>query len=125
MRNLPGNIHFLGPVPHKEIPLLMSSAMAGLIPFDIKKHMGRIKGIRPLKLFEYFAAGIPVISSRWPELEALNSPAWIYDDEESFINLVKKATSNPNDSQCFYAFSKKHDWKNKFDLLMNCLDTLS
>lgn len=122
-QNLPDNIYFLGSFPHKEIPHLMSSAKAGLIPFNIKKQMGRIEGIRPLKLFEYFAAGIPVISSRWPELEEMDSPAWLYDDEESFITFVNKAVNKSHETDIFQSFSEGHDWKNKFDLFMNYLNS--
>jgi glycosyltransferase involved in cell wall biosynthesis len=117
--NLPKNIHFIGPVSHKELPLLMYHAKAGIIPFDTINNMKRIRGIRPLKLFEYMAAGIPVITSRWPEIESLNSPAWIYDSEEDFIRLVNRAANHSYNPSTFTTFAEKHDWKKRFAQLMN------
>ncbi len=123
-KNLPKNFHFIGPVSHNELPTLMQSAKAGIIPFDTINQMKRIKGIRPLKLFEYMAAGIPVITSRWVEIETLQSPAWIYDSEEEFIKLVHKAIKFPHDSRTFTQFAENHDWKNSFHKLMNHVDLI-
>jgi glycosyltransferase involved in cell wall biosynthesis len=117
-RNLPKNIYFLGSVPHKELPSLIHSARAGIIPFDSKNKMKRIRGIRPLKLFEYMAAGIPVITSRWPEIESLQSPAWIYDSKEEFITLINKAVEHSHSQKTFTNFAKRHDWKNVFNQLL-------
>jgi glycosyltransferase involved in cell wall biosynthesis len=118
-KNLPENIHFIGPISHKKLPKLMHFAKAGIIPFDTANQMCRIKGIRPLKLFEYMAAGMPVITSRWQEIETLKSPAWIYDSDEEFIKLLGKAVKFAHDSRPFTKFAENHDWKNSFYQLLN------
>ena len=118
-KNLPKNIYCIGPVSHEELPSLMYSAKAGIIPFDVINKMTRIRGIRPLKLFEYMAAGIPVITSRWPEIESINSPAWIYDSHDDFINLVQKAVNHKHDPRPFITFAEKHDWKKRFIQLLD------
>jgi glycosyltransferase involved in cell wall biosynthesis len=120
----PNNIIFIGPVPHNELPWLMDSAKAGIIPFDAKNKMERLRGIRPLKLFEYMAAGIPVITSRWPEIEMLDSPAWIYDSKDEFIQLVQRAVKYTPNQKIYTKFAEKHDWKNSFDTLLNYIDKI-
>ena len=116
-KNIPGNIHFLGPVPHHELPFLMQAAKAGIIPFDTNK-LNRLRSIRPLKLFEYMAAGIPVISAKWPEVESLCSPAWLYETEEEFNNMVRQSVRKTYDPKIYNNFAAKHDWSSKFKLLI-------
>lgn len=114
---LPDNVFFIGPVPHSDLPLLMRSARAGLIPFDVKNQMGLIQGIRPLKLLEYMAAGLPVISARWPEVENMQSPAWFYNDLETFVALVQRAVAQKHGSTPFQEYARQHDWSNAWKLI--------
>ena len=118
---LPGNIYITGPVPHGELPWLMRSAVAGIIPFDVDNRLELIQGIRPLKLLEYMAAGLPVICARWPEVENMNSPAWIYDSEQDFVHLVSKAASLTHDPQPYQNFAARHDWSASFRMLQSGL----
>ena len=122
LKGMPKNVFYTGPVPHEELPWLMKSAKAGIIPFENKNNKDTIKGIYPLKLLEYFAAGIPVISANWPEVEALKCPAWLYGDEFEFIEFVKKIISRKeyvaSEEQNFAA---SHDWSKHFKNLMNHL----
>lgn len=118
---LPPNVHFLGPVNHSDLPQLMGSARAGIIPFDVDKRGDLIIGIRPLKLLEYMAAGLPVICARWPEVERMNSPAWLYDSDEEFERLVQKAVLQKHDHQVYKDFVAGNDWSVSFRILMSKL----
>jgi len=118
---MPKNVYFPGSVPNKELPYLMHNAKAGIIPFDINNRMDLIQGIRPLKLFEYMAAGLPVITARWPELELIKSPAWFYDDADKFSSLVSKAVNNHHEVSISKDFARQHDWKQSFQLMLNSL----
>ena len=125
LRNMPANIFYTGPVSHKELPWLMKSAKSGIIPFDVENKMDSIKGIRPLKLLEYFAAGIPVVCARWPELEKMNSPAWLYADETEFVELVKKLTcSDPYNALKELNFAAENDWAKIFKKLLQTTQEL-
>ncbi len=117
----PPNVHFPGPVAHNELPQLMASATAGIIPFDIQNRLELIQGIRPLKLLEYMAAGLPVICARWPELETMQSPAWLYDNKQEFVQLVHKVLAGEHNPADSLTFAKKHDWSNTFTILMHAL----
>jgi glycosyltransferase involved in cell wall biosynthesis len=120
-KDLPENIYFTGPVAHSELPFLMQDALAGMIPFDVKNNMNLIRGIRPLKLLEYMAAGLPVISARWPELENMNSPAWIYNSEQDFVDLVLKAVHSKQNNSAAITYASQHDWKHSYDLMLSAL----
>ena len=121
LKDLPKNIYFTGPVAHKELPFLMKDAVAGIIPFDVKNRMSLIQGIRPLKLLEYMAAGLPVITAPWPELENMNSPAWIYNNEQDFIDLVNKAVYTKKNNSKAKDYAAQNDWKHSYNLMLNAL----
>jgi glycosyltransferase involved in cell wall biosynthesis len=54
-------VKFLGTVPYSMVPLYMSTMDVGLIPF---KRNAVSNNAVPLKLLEYLACGIPVVSTR-------------------------------------------------------------
>lgn len=84
------NIHLLGPVPQEKIPPYLYHSTAGLIPFRRNR---LVESVCPLKLFEYLAAGLPVVSTRWTEMEALGSPARLATDAETLAEALVAAAS--------------------------------
>ena len=56
-----GLIRVFPPIPHSEVPALLASAHIGALPFpDEEKY--RVSS--PIKLFEYMAAGMPILATR-------------------------------------------------------------
>lgn len=120
-KKFPKNIKFVGPVPHEQTPALMQRADVGLVPFDVHNYHERIAGIRPLKLLEYCAAALPVVCARWPEVEEMKSPAFLYDTQKGFIEAMHHALENPPSAETAKAFAKKHDWSYSFAMFMEGL----
>lgn len=119
----PSNVYCCGPVPHEILPSLMRVARAGLIPFDVKNQKRLIQGMRPLKLLEYMAAGLPVISARWPEVEQMNSPAWLYNSPAEFIRLLQEAVTANYDPNHSRHWARQHDWRRMFSLMSQQIGT--
>ena len=71
-RGVPG-IVFTGAVPHADMPGWLASADIGVAPFDPVKHAPLRLGFywSPLKIFEYMAAGLPVVAPALPRLSRL------------------------------------------------------
>src|SRR5262249_22465461 len=62
-----GNIEtivFTGAIPHDRMPAALSAADVGVAPFDVAAHAPLALGFywSPLKIFEYMAAGLPVVA---------------------------------------------------------------
>jgi glycosyltransferase involved in cell wall biosynthesis len=112
------NIFLLGRKPYGEIPLYLSFANVGLIPFDVTRHSDLVNSINPIKLYEYFAAGLPVVSAEWDELKNLESPAILCKTPSDFIDGIKSVLMNPPSKLLLTDFARKHDWTQRFDLLM-------
>ncbi|MBI3299580.1 MAG: YdcF family protein [Elusimicrobia bacterium] len=63
------NVHMLGTRSHTELPAYVASFDAGLIPYLLTEYTA---SVYPTKLNEYFAMGVPVISTALPEVTAYN-----------------------------------------------------
>ncbi|NVN97973.1 MAG: glycosyltransferase [Geobacteraceae bacterium] len=83
-----GNIHFVGKVNYTELPQYAHQFDVGIIPFLIND---LTISVNPLKLLEYFACGLPVVSTPLPEVCKFDGDAYIAVDAESFIRCIEEA----------------------------------
>jgi len=62
------NIHLLGRRAYEQLPDVLRGADAGLIPYARNE---LTDGIFPMKVYEYLAAGLPVVATELPSLAAV------------------------------------------------------
>jgi glycosyltransferase involved in cell wall biosynthesis len=64
---------FAGRVPHDQMPAALAASDLGVAPFDAGRHPPLVLGFywSPLKVFEYMAAGLPVVAPALPRLREL------------------------------------------------------
>jgi len=116
------NIRLLGPRPHETLPGYSQHWDVGLLPF-LKN--GQIEACNPLKLREYFAAGSPVVSTRFPALEGYRDLLFEADDAEGFataIRLSRKLSSSSRQLRQQRVASE--DWRIKAEQLQELIDDL-
>lgn len=104
------NVHVLGWRSFDELPAYLQAADVGLIPFDVAGYPALVHAIHPLKLYEYLAAGLPVVARRWDELERIGSPAQLVDDAPAMEKALRAAIDSPPSSDVGVAFAKEADW---------------
>jgi glycosyltransferase involved in cell wall biosynthesis len=85
------NVHLLGRKPHEDLPAYCKGFDVGLIPYRIDE---RMTFVNPIKLREYLSAGVPVVSTRVPEVERYAHVAQIADDAPGFIAAIERALAN-------------------------------
>ncbi len=81
------NVHLLGARSYRELPSVLRAADAGLIPYALNE---LTEGIFPMKVYEYLAAGLPVVATPLPALAGL-ADVEAAADAEGFARLLDQA----------------------------------
>lgn len=82
------NLHFLGFIPYQALPKYLADFDVALVPF---KNNDVTQGVNPLKLYEYFSAGKPVIVADIPELVRWRPLVYVADTAVALLDGVGKA----------------------------------
>jgi glycosyltransferase involved in cell wall biosynthesis len=81
------NVHLLGQRPYVSLPGYAKAFDIALLPFIVND---LTLAANPLKLREYLAAGLPVVSSALPEAEKLKDILHIGRNQAHFLELIQK-----------------------------------
>jgi Glucuronosyltransferase GumK, N-terminal domain/Glycosyl transferases group 1 len=115
------NVYVFGFKRSSELSKYFYNSDVGIIPFDVEKAGSLINYVNPIKIHQYFACGLPVVSVRWNELESMHTPAMLYNNKEEFIELLKKAVNESFDKEELINEAKKNDWKIRYQQLIDKL----
>jgi len=111
------NIHFLGRRPYSDLPALMAGVDVCINPYILDDIAA---GCSPLKLYEYIAAGKPIVSVRMPEAEKFSDLVEIADSYEEFAEKVAVLAAKDKNWRCNFAErawreAQKHTWDSRFE----------
>jgi glycosyltransferase involved in cell wall biosynthesis len=91
---------FIGKVSHDQIPIYLKAFDVGLVPLPDTEYFRLYNS--PLKLFEYMAAGVPIVASDLPSIRE------IVNDEQAFLVVpddvlalargIEKALKSPDEA---------------------------
>ncbi len=82
------NVHLLGQKPYDSLPGYCRAFDVGIIPFRVNALTVRAN---PLKLREYLAAGLPVVSTPLPEVARYDGLVGLADSAEGFLAAIEAA----------------------------------
>lgn len=82
------NVHLLGQKPYQSLPAYCRMFDVGLIPFAVNELTANVN---PIKLREYLAAGVAVVSTRLPECEKYRDLVHIAGTHQEFAEAVERA----------------------------------
>lgn len=92
LKNSPQNVHILGPRPYATIAGYYQHADVALVPFDVKDHKALIEGVDAIKVYEFLAASVPVVTTRWQQTNDLADHLYLADQTpSSFGAAIKEA----------------------------------
>ena len=86
-------LHGHGPVSHGKIPREIDAMDALIMPFEVTD---LIRGVDPVKLYEYLALGKPVITVYYPEIERFRGLVNFYSTREGFWRLLEQLRTSRN-----------------------------
>lgn len=105
------NLSYLGLKPYINLPSYIQQFNVGLIPFKLTD---MIKGCNPIKLYEYAAAGIPVVATPLPELTHVSYPSiYLASDSGHFSEALNKAYHEKSNETACNAFASENDWRKR------------
>lgn len=88
------NVTWLGKRPYAEIPALGRGFDVALMPWLDNDW---IRHANPIKLKEYLALGLPVVTTYYPEVEPYRDLVRVAPHRDDFVGLVKETLSHPGD----------------------------
>lgn len=105
------NVHVLGRRPYADLPAYVQAFDVGLIPYVLNEHT---IAVDPLKLLEYLAAGVAVVSTDLPEVRKYEDSVLIARDSAAFVAAVGRALGDPADSRASrQAVAEQHGWSSR------------
>jgi len=116
------NIHLLGPRAYRDLPGYLQAFDVGIVPYVLNAHT---VAVDPLKLLEYLAAGIPVVTTNLPEVRKYAAAIAIGSTHDGFVAAVREAVQRPGTPQRRQALAREHGWNRRAAELLGILAEVS
>jgi glycosyltransferase involved in cell wall biosynthesis len=118
--NLP-NVHLLGRKSYADLPAYCKGFDVALMPFRINE---LTLNANPLKVREYLAAGLPVVSTDIPEVTALGCCRIGRNDNE-FLEHVAAALQTPGPQQMVSDLMRTESWEARLEDIGHHIATIT
>ncbi len=118
---LRANLYWLGIKPYEEVASYVQSFDVGIIPFRVSS---MIESVNPIKMWEYLAAGIPVVTTALPEAQNYQSEVLYSPNADQFINNVSKALNNDSHENraMRLALARRNSWTARARQVVNLME---
>ena len=107
------NVHILGRKTFQSLPRFCKGFDVAILPFPISEVT---LNANPLKVREYLAAGLPVVSTRIPEVEVL-AQAITADTHDEFIKALEVALKDPGPKLSRSESMRHESWEGRVEQL--------
>ena len=107
------NIKFYGEVPYVDLPGYLYAFDVCTIPFIIND---LTLCTNPVKVYEYLAAGKPVVATAMPELKLIEDVCHVSEGHDTFIKDLTIAMAESKDEKLIESrtrWAKNHDWSSR------------
>jgi glycosyltransferase involved in cell wall biosynthesis len=114
------NVRWLGPKPYESLPAYVAGFDIALIPYVSNEYT---RSCFPLKLYEYLAAGKPVVASGLPELRGLEPDVVVADGQDEFRQAVDSAlqADSETDRKRRMALAAANTWETRTSRLLELI----
>lgn len=115
------NIQFIGEVDYERVPIFVRGFDVCIIPFRMNK---LTEATNPVKVYEYLAAGKPVVSSSFPEARLLDGLIYVADSAPRFLSQLKLAmaeSKNRRLAEQRTEWAKNQDWSLRIEVFDDIL----
>ncbi len=116
------NVKWLGPRDYSALPGYLRLFDVAMIPFQINEIT---RATSPLKLYEFFAGGKPVVSTPMPECEAC-AEVRVARTAEEFADALDAALADSRDEACrerIRAAGRRNSWSERVRAVSEALES--
>lgn len=119
LKQLP-NVHFLGRKDYNELPQYLKHFQAAIIPHKINDFT---KSMNPLKMYEYLAAGLPIVSTKVAGVDDFSSLIKIAHNSEEFDQYLNEVIANNSveSKQDRISAAQNCSWENRVEKMLNII----
>ncbi|MGA2819782.1 MAG: glycosyltransferase [Anaerolineales bacterium] len=117
------NLRWLGPQPYNELPSYLHFFNVAMIPFRLNRVT---RATSPIKLYEYFAGGKPVVATNLPECARIPE-VMIARDPKDFSAQLDRALalrSDPSYLSRIDALARANTWEARAGVILGALGEL-
>jgi glycosyltransferase involved in cell wall biosynthesis len=113
------NVHWLGEKPYQAIPAYLKQWDVGIIPY---RRSATTDAVFPVKLFEYLAAGLPVVATPLPSLDQYREFCFLASDTVSFQSALDLAIQNHGQGALQRkAYARQNSWESRVEQISGFL----
>jgi len=108
------NVKMMGSKRPEEVPDYLANMDICIIPY-LRNEV--TKGVYPLKINEYLAAGKPVVMTNFANLSEFTNIVRVADDKESFLKFVQEELESDSyeKQNTRVSIAKQNSWENKVE----------
>jgi glycosyltransferase involved in cell wall biosynthesis len=114
------NVLLLGPRAYEDLPRYLASMDVGLIPFVEDRLTWHAD---PIKVYEYLAAGLPVVATDLPALRRLSHVVRLARSPDAFLSQIEAALADTGRAER-QAEAARHSWASRFQAFEALLEPL-
>jgi glycosyltransferase involved in cell wall biosynthesis len=111
------NVRWLGPKAYSELPRYVAAFDVGIIPYVSNAYT---RSCFPLKLYEYLAAGKPVVATGLPELAGMEPDVALVDGAADFVDEMARVAARDGEADKMrrMELASRNSWEAKTDRLL-------
>ena len=116
------NVHLPGARPYRDLPALLRAADAALIPYAVND---LTSSVFPMKVYEYLAAGLPVVATPLPALDGVEDVAIGRDAADIAAQLdALLAVDRPERRADRSRRAARHSWEARLKEIADAIEAL-
>ncbi|KKR07599.1 MAG: hypothetical protein UT32_C0009G0060 [Parcubacteria group bacterium GW2011_GWC2_39_14] len=110
------NVHWLGRVAYDDAPSYLKRFDVAIIPHKLNHF---VNSMNPMKLYDYLACGLPVVTTNGAGVEKFKNDIYIAQDSNDFLNLIDRALKEDSDVKHLerQLIVKDHTWEKRADMM--------
>jgi glycosyltransferase involved in cell wall biosynthesis len=117
------NVHLIGPRAYESLPQFAKGFTVAILPFKVNR---LTENVNPIKLREYLATGLPVVSTALPEVKRYASVVRIGETSDEFVRLLEAAVLDTGEAsaQTRMASVSQESWEARVEALSRLIESL-